>query len=134
MHTNLLCTFTSKDELAETLTCINKKYMIVYNYIYILQNSDDENNLFVTYNIDSGNTFGGILNDTILVHRKKHTNTLYTINALNMLVRKKNNGVLDNTFEIDWENYRNSIILTNNSDARIITTKIYDIIDLTKIN
>lgn len=132
MHTNLLCTFTSKDGLAETLTCINKKYTIVYNYIYILQNSDEESNLFVTYNIDSGNTFGGILDDTILVHRKKHTNTLYTINALNILVRKHNNGVLDNNFEIDWNEYRNSIILTNNDDTRVISTNIYDIIDLTK--
>ena len=130
MITNLLCTFTDKSELVQTLTRINETYSIVYNYIYILQNCDEENNLYITYNIDTAFRPYQSLQDTILVHRKKQTNTLYTINALNLLVQEENNGQLDRGFEVNWENYRNSIILTNNLLTRKIPTKIYEIINL----
>ena len=38
---------------------------------------------------------------TISLHRKKATNTLYTINALNMLVAELNGGKLDQNAEIE---------------------------------
>ena len=47
--------------------------------------------------------------DTISLHRKKNTNTLYTINALNDLIRELNAGKLDKTYPIKWENYKNSL-------------------------
>jgi hypothetical protein len=46
----------------------------------------------LTYNVDLGNTKGEFaIGNTILVHRKKQTNTLYTINALNELIKSLNN-------------------------------------------
>jgi hypothetical protein len=39
-----------------------------------------------TYNVDQPN-INNIPENTILVHRKKETNTLYTINALNELIK-----------------------------------------------
>ena len=53
-------------------------------------------------NIDTGNMSENPLPGTILLHRKKESNTLYTINALNALVRQLNNGMLDNRFIINW--------------------------------
>ena len=53
------------------------------------------------------------MDDTILVNRKKQSNTLYTINGLNELVKEENGGVLDKTFTIDWDKFKNSIIVTN---------------------
>jgi hypothetical protein len=64
------------------------------------------------------------------LHRKKESNSLYTINALNILVKQLNNGVLDKTFQINWNNYRNSVLLTQGEDLRIINTRIYKIINL----
>ena len=68
--------------------------------------------------------------DTISLHRKKQTNTLYTINALNEIIRKENNGVLDKTFPVPWENYHNALLLTNEDGINIIPTRIYSIIDV----
>ena len=130
MKTQLLCTFTSKDTLQKTLQDIRETYVIVYNYIYILQNKSNLDELYVTYNINTEFKPPHPLEDTILIHRKKESNTLYTINALNQLVREENGGVLDKTFIIDWQKFRNSIILTNTEGTKRIQTRIFEVIEL----
>jgi len=129
MKTQLLCTFTSKDTLQKTLQDIRETYVIVYNYIYILQNKANLDELYVTYNINTEFKPPHPLEDTILIHRKKESNTLYTINALNKLVREENGGVLDKTFIIDWQKFRNSIILTNTEGTKRIQTRIFEVIE-----
>ena len=128
MKTQLLCTFTTKEKLQTTLQEIREKYHIVYNYIYVLQNKSDLDELFVTYNIDTAYKPEKPLEDTILVHRKKQSNTLYTINALNELVKEENNGVLDKSFTIDWEKFKNAIIVTNVDGTKKINTRVFDVI------
>ena len=132
MQTQLLCTFTNKEELKNTLQQIRETYHIVYNYIYVLQNKANLEELFITYNIDTHFTPATPLQNTILVHRKKQSNTLYTINALNELVKEENNGVLDKTFAIDWEKFRNSIIVTNVEGTKKISTRIFEVIEFNK--
>ena len=129
MKTQLLCTFTSKDTLQKTLQDIRETYVIVYNYIYILQNKANLDELYVTYNINTEFKPPHPLEDTILIHRKKESNTLYTINALNQLVREENGGLLDKTFIIDWKKFRNSIILTNTEGTKKIQTRIFEVIE-----
>ena len=132
MKTQLLCTFTTKDELQTSLQEIRTNYKIVYNYIYVLQNKGNLDELFVTYNIDTQYQPSKPLDNTILVHRKKQSNTLYTINALNELVKEENNGVLDKTFSIDWDKFKNSIIVTNVDGTKKISTRIFEIIDFSQ--
>lgn len=132
MKTQLLCTFTTKDELQTSLQEIRTNYKIVYNYIYVLQNKGNLDELFVTYNIDTQYQPSKPLENTILVHRKKQSNTLYTINALNELVKEENNGVLDKTFSIDWDKFKNSIIVTNVDGTKKISTRIFEIIDFSQ--
>lgn len=129
MRTQLLCTFTTKEELQNTLQSIRETYHIVYNYIYVLQNKGNLDELFITYNIDTQYKPEYPLRDTILVHRKKQSNTLYTINALNELVKEENGGILDKTYEIDWNKFRNSIIVTNVEGTKKISTRIFEIIE-----
>lgn len=129
MKTQLLCTFTSKEELQNTLQTIRETYHIVYNYIYILQNKANLEELFITYNIDTEYKPTYPLRDTILVHRKKQSNTLYTINALNELVKEENGGVLDKSFSVDWEKFKNSIIVTNTEGTKKISTRIFEVIE-----
>jgi hypothetical protein len=128
MITQLLCTFTTREELQNTLQDIRETYHIVYNYIYVLQNKGNLNELFITYNIDTQYKPTYPLRDTILVHRKKQSNTLYTINALNELVKEENGGILDKSYEIDWNKFKNSIIVTNTEGTKKISTRIYEVI------
>ena len=132
MKTQLLCTFTTREELQNTLQSIRETYHIVYNYIYVLQNKGNLDELFITYNIDTQYKPTYPLRDTILVHRKKQSNTLYTINSLNELVKSENGGVLDKSFELDWDKFRNSIIVTNTDGVKRISTRIYEVIEFNK--
>jgi len=127
-NTQLLCTFTTKGELEETLQQIKEKYTIVYNYIYVLQNKSNLEELFVTYNIDTTRQSGQPLPGTILIHRKKESNTLYTINALNELIREENGGVLDKGFQLDWAKFKNCIILTHVGGTKRIQTRVFEVI------
>jgi hypothetical protein len=128
MNTQLLCTFTTRDRVDITLQQIRDKYHVVYNYIYILQNKSNLEELFVTYNIDTGYQPDIPMENTILIHRKKESNTLYTINALNELVKEENGGRLDRNYQIDWDKLKNSIILTNPGGTRKIQTRVFDVI------
>ncbi|MDB4232284.1 hypothetical protein N9795_01110 [Candidatus Pelagibacter sp.] len=125
----LFCTFSSKEDLDTTLAIIQGQYKILFNKIFILYIKSTEEYVF-TYNVDSVNMTNALLDNTILLHRKKESNTLYTINALNDLIKSLNGGVLDNTFPIDWKEYQNCILLTHSGDLRKLETKIYKIITL----
>lgn len=98
------------------------------NKIFLLGTSE-KNSYILSYNLIS-NTEINFYRNTVLVHRKKETNTLYTINAINDLIREVNNGVLDKSYKIDWERYKNSIMLSNNGELKILSTfvkKIYTV-------
>jgi hypothetical protein len=129
MRTQLLCTFTKRNKLNEVIDVIITCNDIVFNKVYIFQNEDDHHQLICTYNVEYDEDFMQGIPDTISLHRKKNTNTLYTINALNDLIRELNGGKLDKSFPIDWENYKNSLLLTNENGLNKISTRIYSIID-----
>jgi hypothetical protein len=125
----LFCTFTSHEEMENTVNTINRRYSIIFNKIFILE-SPQSDELMCTYNIDSGNMTDSPMPNTILLHRKKETNTLYTINALNTLIRSLNGGRLDKNFIVDWNGYKNCILLTDGPNLRKLDTAIFRIIDL----
>jgi hypothetical protein len=129
MKTQLLCTFTDKEVLQDILQQIRENYKIVYNYIYILQNKTNLDELYITYNIDVEFRPNKQLPNTILVHRKKQSNTLYTINALNQLIKEENGGVLDTSFSLDWDKFKNCIILTGLQGIRKVPTRIFEKIE-----
>ena len=105
-------------------------YVILFNKIFVLESLDGEK-IMLTYNVDLGNSSSEfIIDNTILVHRKKQTNTLYTINALNELIKELNNGVLDKKFPINWGDYRNCILLIQADGFNRIDTKVKDIVNL----
>ena len=133
MKTQLLCSFTTKDNLDEVVKKITESYSIVFNKVYVLQNEDIVNELICTYNVDTENGVDyNKVAGTISLHRKKYSNTLYTINALNECIKNLNNGVMDVKFMIPWENFKNMLLITNSDGLNKINTRIYKIIDLEK--
>ena len=123
----LFCTFSPKESLEDTLRDINREYTILYKKIFVLASPDSEEYM-CTYNIEIEGGQTKILPNTILLHRKKESNTLYTINALNTLIKTLNNGVLDSTFPINWPDYKNSILLTQGEDMKRLNTTIHKIV------
>jgi len=128
LNNKLFCTFTDLEGMDELIQNIQSKYSIIYNKMFVLE-IVGKNEYVVTYNVEQAN-IDTIPDNTILVHRKKESNTLYTINALNELIKKLNGGVVDTSFKIDWQHYRNCILLTQHNDLNQLNTKIHKIIEI----
>jgi hypothetical protein len=128
MSNKLFCTFATEETLDSTLQEIQERYKIIYNKIFVLY-SKSQDEFICTYNVDFANV-GTFLNNTILVHRKKESNTLYTINALNTLIKDLNGGVLDTSYRINWPDYRNCVLLTKGPELKRVNTKLYKIIEI----
>ena len=127
----LLCTFAKKWNLEDTLNTISNAYDIVFNKIFVLENAEHDTEYFCTYNVNKGavSTNGGV-RKTISIHRKKETNTLYTINSLNEVIRLQNNGRVDYSFKINWDEFRSSLLVTNSlGELKVIPTKLSMIVD-----
>lgn len=126
----LLCTFCDREKLDATVEHIQRTYNLVFNSIYVLENIEDNNQLILTYNIDSSvSPRGEIPDSTISVHRKKHTNTIYTINAINKLIISKL-GYLDTSYRLDWEELKNTILVTAYGSVKLVKTKLHKIIKI----
>ena len=131
MKSQLLATFTTKKDMDDSVKKITDSYTIVFNKIYVLQNEDNVNELICTYNVDTQNGVDyNAVKNTISLHRKKHSNTLYTINALNEVIANLNNGIIDSKFIVPWENFKNTLMVTNSDGLNKISTRIYKIISV----
>jgi hypothetical protein len=128
LNNKLFCTFTTLEGVDELVNSLQRKYTIMYNKIFVLEVKNN-NEYVLTYNIEMANLLS-IPENTILVHRKKESNTLYTINALNELIKSLNGGVVDTRFQIDWQHYKNTILLTQQNELKQLRTKIHEIIEL----
>ena len=128
MNNRLFCTFTALDALDALISELSGRYSIMYDKMFVLHVKSN-NEYVITYNVDQGN-INDIPENTILVHRKKESNTLYTINALNELIKKLNGGVVDTRYPINWAHYRNCILLTQHNEIKQLNTKIFKIVEI----
>ena len=128
MNNKLYCTFLQDEGVDEVVDRILEEHDILFNKIFVLVSLDDHKTM-LTYNID-GPIYNLQLPNTILVHRKKQTNTLYTINALNEVIKYLNDGVLDTTYQVDWTRFRNSLLLTRPGGFKKVRTRLKTIIEI----
>jgi hypothetical protein len=128
VRTQLLCTFTTESSFEDLLTKIFGGYELFSRKIFILK-LEPSKELVISYNIIPNQNME-FLPNTIMTHRKKETNTLYTINALNRLIESLNGGRLDKSYQIEWGDYRNSMILTDGDGFKIMKTNLFRIIDV----
>lgn len=128
VQNKLLCTFVPYNAIDDFIKEITSQYTVLYNKIFVLHvKSNDE--YVCTFNVDQPN-INELPQNTILVHRKKESNTLYTINALNELIKTLNNGIVDTKYRIDWQHYKNTILLTQQQELKLLRTKIYKIVEI----
>ena len=127
MRTQLLCTFTNEGEFEGLVDKILTEFELFSRKIFVLK-LDPSKELVISYNIIPNSV--KFLPSTIMVHRKKESNTMYTINALNRVISDENGGVLDKSYQVDWQKYRNSVILTDGDGYKIMKTSLFRIIDV----
>jgi UDP-N-acetylglucosamine pyrophosphorylase len=117
----LLCTFSNINDYQRDISIIFETYSVFKNTIFVLQDKQDASCVFLTYNLRHASR--APLKNTSLMHRKKSVNAIYSINALNEIV-KLEVGFHKKHHEISWETYKNSILLYRNNKLAIIPTKL----------
>lgn len=136
--TLLLATFVRTQNINNVIDTISQNFDVVGNKLFILQDVANKHKKIITYNInkDRDAIFSEIIQNTISLHRKKETNTLYTLNALNEIVKEQNGGDLNKSFSVDWKVYRNTLLITYKDDVtgemylKKVSTRLLNIVNL----
>lgn len=134
----LLATFTKVGQVRKIVKIISENLEV--NKIFVLADRNKNDVRILTYNtsLDENEIFTEIVKNTISLHRKKESNTLYTLNALNEIVKSLNDGKLDANFKIDWQQFKNTLLITQKDEQteqhqfKKIYTKFLTSIDLHK--
>lgn len=125
----MVCTFAKKYQIERTLDNIKENFNVLNNKVFLFRSFDVKDECILSYNIIM-DTYKKFLPNSIMVHQKKETNTIYTINALNELIMNLNNGVLDKTYPIEWERYRNCALLKNKDGFKVVKIILINIYNL----
>ena len=125
---HLLCTFANDNGFRTTVEEIRKFYEVYSNRVFAFSNVKNPKELYLTYNVLNMQKDSPKFPNTILIHRKKQTNTLYTLNSMNKLIEEET-GSVDHSYIVDWTLYRNSLIITGDISVRIIPLKIFEVFD-----
>ena len=125
MKSQLLCTFALKWQISKVIQEITQTYNVIGHRVICLQNENNPDQIFCVYNVSHETQ--QVLQNTIKVHRKKESNTLYTINSLNRLIQILNNGQISTQFNINWVQHKNVLLLLRNNELLNIKTRIYKI-------
>jgi hypothetical protein len=126
----LMASFVSKDELYTAIESISIGAKIDKSKIFIFVNEDNLDEYVLTYNMDSENAnvkFTAIWKNTISIHRKKHTNTLYSLNAMNALIKLKNKGVVNKNYQVRWEDYSSKMLVIKKGKFGVIPIRLVKI-------
>lgn len=116
----LFGTFANIDNYKSITQQLLDNFSVINGIIFVI--NYDQNNIICTYNLDPNNLKYLPIN-TVSVHRKKESNTLYTINALNVL-----NGTNNKEIEVKWELYKNKFLLSQKEELKIYNMNLIKII------
>jgi hypothetical protein len=119
LKTQLVCTFSKKFLIDDTISKIKNNFLLYNNKIFLFKPLEIKEDYMLSYNVVM-DAYKKFLPNSIMVHQKRETNTIYTINALNELIMNLNNGILDKTYPIEWERYKNSALLKNKDGFRVV--------------
>ena len=112
----LFCSFATPVNLKTVINFIVTNFEPVNNLVFIYQNADNSKQLVITYNIVNDKQKKVDTTNALAIHRKTETNTFYSINALNTLIKLVNNNVLDTNYKVDWDLYVDTLLLTSKGE------------------
>ena len=123
MRVLLMC-FSSTEDYRNRLQEIREVFRPEGN-IFVLGNRFDENEIFLTFNTEYNFKIGGY----IKINKKRDTNTLFTIDAVNHLSIQENGEIVKDWIP-NWNEFENCLLLIRDGDLAVIPTKLIEIIKL----
>ena len=124
----------SKNKVLELIKC---NYKVKNNLVFVIEDLNNPDVYILTFNgIKLEKTMDvPEVRNVISIHRKKEGNTLYTLNALNEIIKERT-GDIDHTYQIDWDNekFKDKFIITRDGKLQFIPTRLKTVINLNKLN
>ena len=119
----LLASFMTPEKEQDILDEVNfivDNLTLTNQYIFLFELKGDPTKKLLTYNSapEKNKPFNPRL-FTMRIHRKKQSNTLYTINALNAAVASQHDGATGKNLKLNWEPYENSLLLTEGKKLQV---------------
>lgn len=109
MKSQIVGTFISDDVNLFT-ELISHRYNLINDTVFIFEIEDSHQHI-VTYKLKRPFV---LLPNSLLLHRNNSTNTLFTINAMNRLIEKCNNGKFIENYMLDWSLYTDMLLTIDN--------------------
>jgi hypothetical protein len=94
--------------------------------VFIFEDKKNSDKIILTYNIIKDEKYEFPKN-TFQIHRNKATNTLYTLNALNELIKRDatKDGVSTENYKVNWDKYKDSLVImqkeTKESEKKVLS-------------
>lgn len=126
----LLASFVTKKDLYSALDKISSEAKVDKDKIFVFLNEEDNGEYILTYNMNSDYAnikFTSIWENTISIHRKKQTNTLYSLNAMNELIKSKTGGMVDKNYRVRWEDYRGKLLIIKGGRLKVLPVRLVKI-------
>ena len=108
------------EQVQEEVQYIVDHLTLTNNMIFLLQQKNNLEQKILTYNIET--TEQRRYNPRVFtrrINRKKQTNTLYTINALNAALSIQYEGSSGSHLKLDWEKYNDCVMLTTGKKLEV---------------
>ena len=123
--TILLASFIFPERVDWFISYLEAKFSITKDKVFCYKNLDDESKVIMTFKFkfekDKKVNLKDLFPNAVPIHKKG--NALYTINALNKLINLKVGSDIGNidykSYNIDWSEYQDRIILLNGQELGI---------------
>lgn len=123
--TILLASFIYTERLDEFIDYLESEFSITEDKVFKYKNLSDDSKIIVTFKITLKDgkpiNFKEFFSNSVMIH--KRGDALYTINALNELIKSKFGDVDTKSVKVDWSEYQNKFILIDNKKLNLLDIK-----------
>lgn len=127
-NNKLMVSFVKEYKIKDFLDYIHRNSLS--DRIFVLKSLKQKNIFICTYNIDTNINMVDLIKvgatNTFKCMRNSETNTIYSLNALNSIIKANKNA------KLEWNTYKNNVLLINSEKLNIMPTKLIKIILIKK--
>ena len=118
-HGIIIGTFVKKNKILSFIETLNNDFSIKYDKIFVYTIDTNKREYLVTFKTFDKEKFMKNLNNATVLHVKN--NCLFSINALNKLIERDNEGSNspNNEYIVDWGKYKDKLIIVSNGELTI---------------
>ena len=112
----LIGVFINRNKLLSLLEALKFKYKQNIDRVFIYQINLNTNEYLVTFTVLNKEVYLKSIPNSTVLHVKN--GCLFSINALNKLI-ERDNGSASKDYVVNWEKYRNNLIVLTNGELSI---------------